>query len=245
VYTRRDGAVSYGVEWGVVMLDFDSAFVPGDMGNASTYDAPAAFRRVPGLSVQAILDDADRRFETAVVEAAKDLVSRGATAITSNCGFMIRYQAAVAAAVGEVPVALSSLVQLPLVAATIGASGTIGIVTASDEVLDTAFIESTFPGLGRRVRIAGLQRAPHFRHTMFDGAPDLDADAIRAETVAAVGELMASPRTPAAVLLECAALPAYAAAIQDRWPGLPVFDFTTLTSYITASRQRTPFIGHF
>jgi hypothetical protein len=245
VYSRRDGALSYGAEWGVIMLDFDSAFVPGDMGNASTYEAPVLFRRVPGLSVDAILADADRMFESAVVDAAKALVADGASAITSNCGFMIRYQASVARALGGVPVGLSSLVQLPLIAATVGADKTIGIVTASDAVLDAEFIEASFPGLGDRVSIAGLQEAPQFRRTMFDGDRDLDADAISAETVAAVDGLMRSPRRPAAILLECAALPPYAAAIQRRWPGIPIFDFTTLTSFITASRQRTPFIGHY
>ncbi|MCU1637349.1 MAG: aspartate racemase, partial [Cryobacterium sp.] len=190
IYHRRSGGLSYGNRWGVVMLDFDSPFVPGDMGNASTYTTPALFERVPDLSVDAILSDDDSAFARRVIDAAVALVNRGATAITSNCGFMIRYQAAVADALNGVPVVLSSLMQLPFIAATIPAGGRVGIVTASDRVLTSEFIGNTFPGLGERVLIAGLQDAPHFHATMFAGSDDLNADGIREEVVEAVHRLL-------------------------------------------------------
>jgi hypothetical protein len=225
------------------MLDFDSPFVPGDMGNAATYDGPVLFRAVEGLSVPAILADTDGRHEAAVVAAARDLAAQGAPAITSNCGFMIRYQAAVATALHGMPVVLSSLLQLPLLTAALPPGGTIGVVTADSTVLDAAFLETVLPGTGARVRVAGLQDAPSFRRTMFEGHDELDADAIREEVVAAVGRLVEEHPATAAVLLECAALPAYAAAIQQRWPYLPVYDASTLIGLVSAARARTPFVG--
>lgn len=244
-YRRRPSAVQYGVEWGVVMLDFASPFVPGDMGNASTYDAPALFRAVPGLTVAEILADDDGRFEAAVVEAARWLVAQGSAALTSNCGFMLRYQRAVAAAVPGTPVALSSLLQLPGLVAALPPEASVGIVTASAEVLDTDFVERGFPGVGGRVAVVGLQDAPAFRRTMFDGDDELDADAIRGEVVDAVAALLDERPDVGALLLECAALPPYAAAVQERWPLLPVYDFTTLTAHLALARHRAPFVGRY
>ena len=243
VYLRRPGAVSYGQPWGTIMLDFDSPFVPGDMGNASTYDAPVLFRKVPRLSVGAILADSEAVFEELVIEAAQALVKDGAMAITSNCGFMIRYQDAVADALDGVTVALSSLLQLPFIATT--TSAPIGIVTADAGTLDARFIESQFAGLGHRMRISGLQDSPCFQRTMFDNSNELDADGIREEVLDAVRELRAGHPLLNTVLLECAALPAYASALQDEWPDMAVYDFWTLTKTVMSAHERTPFHGWY
>ena len=243
IHRRRPGALSYGARWGVLMLDFDSPFVPGDMGNAATYDGPALFQRVEGLTVPAILADVDGRHTPAVVAAARALVTQGAPAVTSNCGFMLRYQNAVAAALGSVPVLLSSLLQLPMLTAMTAPDRCVGIVTADERVLTPSLLDELLPGTGARLQIVGLQNSPSFRATMFDGDDELDADAIRGEVVATVARLFDNGPAPAAVLLECAALPAYAAAIQQRWPGLPVHDATTLTGLVSRAAQRTPFLG--
>ncbi|GAA2007873.1 aspartate/glutamate racemase family protein [Microbacterium ulmi] len=244
IHRRRPGAVAYGAEIGVVMLDFDSPFVPGDMGNAATYSRPAAFRAVPGLSVSAILEDDAGAFEAAVVDAALELAAGGVRAITSNCGFMIRYQDAVAAAVAPVPVGLSSLVQLPMLAALLPAGGRIGIVTADARVLDAAFVERFLPGLGARVAVHGLESAPSFRQTMFELGDELDADGIRREVVDAVAMLTRREPDVSALLFECAALPAYSSAVQSEFPRLPVFDFGTLAELLLTATARTPYIGH-
>lgn len=226
------------------MLDFDSPFVPGDMGNAATYSRPATFRAVPGLTVPAILADADGVFEDRVVEAARGLASQGVRAITSNCGFMVRYQRAVAAAVAPLPVGMSSLLQLPMVAAIAPPGTTIGIITADGRVLDASFVEGVFPGLGARVAIRGLESAPAFARTMFDLDDELDADAIRDEVVTAAEDLLREHPGITAILLECAALPAYAAAVQERFPAVSVYDFATLAETLLTTTARTPYFGH-
>lgn len=245
VYRRRSGAISYGYEWGTIMLDFDSPFVPGDMGNAATYKGHTLFSSVPGLSVRAILGDEEGKFQQAVISAAQELVANGAHAITSNCGFMIRYQSAVARAVPDRPVILSSLVQLPVIAAITAPHSPIGIITADSKTLTSAFIEREFPNVGNRVRIAGLEQSPSFKQTMFDGHDELDANAICKETVDAASRLLQADPEMRMLLLECAALPAYASSIQAAWPDVLVYDFTTAMSLVDVARDRTPFHGHY
>jgi hypothetical protein len=245
VYRVRPGARMYGAPLGIIMLDFCSPFVPGDIGNASTFDFPVMYRTVPGLSVPAILADDDQRFAEAVSEAARDLVGQGAGAITSNCGFMLRYQRAVTEAVATVPTLLSSLLQLPLIAATTAPDATIGVVTADSTVLTAELIESLAGPVGRPLAIAGLQDAPSFRYTMFELGETLDAAAIGQETADAVAQLRRDNPSLAAILLECAALPAYAHLAQSAAEGLPVYDFATLIDLVHGARFRTPFHGYY
>lgn len=243
LYRRRPGAISYGHVLGAVMLDLDSPFIPGDVGNASTFAVPVLYRQIPGLTVAAILADSDRRFERAVVDAALQLRGQGVAAITSNCGFMIRYQKAVADAVG-IPTVLSSLVLLPAISALLPSTGTIGIVTADANTLTEEFVRSEVADVPQKLRIAGLEAAPSFGATMFRDGATLDPRAIEAEVLSAsIG--LSGPERPDAVLVECAALPPYAHALQERLGGVPVFDITAGTSLVTASLQRRPFAGYY
>lgn len=244
VHRRRPGAVSYGYPLGIVALDFDSPFVPGDMGNASTFDHPVLYRQVPGLTVAQIFEDREARFADAVVDAASELVAAGAQAITSKCGFMVRYQERVADAVG-VPAIMSSLGQLPFLSTVLSSSASIAVITANSAVLDEAFLREMYPGIRQRLHAVGMQDEPHFKHTMIDGAETIDRDGIAAEVCGAARAIVAEDPHVGAILLECAALPAYAAEIQRAVRGLPVFDFTTAVSHLVGAHHRREFAGYF
>lgn len=92
----------------------DRPFIPGDTGNASTWSVPVRYKPVPGLTAKRILgrDPGAPDMTPAVVQAAVELVQEGAELITCGCGYSIRYQEAVRAAV-DVPVFLSSLLLAP------------------------------------------------------------------------------------------------------------------------------------
>ncbi|HYC13635.1 MAG TPA: hypothetical protein VEC75_05270, partial [Stellaceae bacterium] len=105
VYTTEANRVAAGHAIGILLLDYKGPFVPGDVGNATSYDYPVLFRTVP-KATSARVFAGDPELEAAVIEAAKALEAQGVRGISSDCGYFINFQEAVAKAV-KVPVYLS------------------------------------------------------------------------------------------------------------------------------------------
>jgi Asp/Glu/hydantoin racemase len=68
----------------------------------------------------------------------------------------------------------------------------------------------------------------------------LDAGNVEAEVVALARQMTTADPAIRAVLLECANLPPYAAAVQ-RAVGLPVYDVVTMIHHVQSALSRAPF----
>ncbi len=90
-YLAKPGQVSYGEAIGIILLDSVAPYIPGDVANATTYNFPVRFKRVPGLTVERIFNH-DMSLVNAIVEVALELKKDGVRAITGDCGFMAIYQ---------------------------------------------------------------------------------------------------------------------------------------------------------
>ena len=97
---------------GLLVLDTRFPRLPGDAGRVDSYRMPVRTRVVQGASPQRVVRDGDPALLQPFVEAAQTLVAEGARAITTSCGFLLRWQAELQAAV-PVPVWTSSLLLLP------------------------------------------------------------------------------------------------------------------------------------
>lgn len=243
IFTVRHNAESYGHDVGILMLDCRTPFIPGDVGNASTYKYPVLYRTVPGLTLQRVIDEGDMDFSDQVIEHARALQDHGVKAITSDCGYMIWFQERVSQAV-SVPVMLSSLLQLPFIAAILNPAQSIGVICANRERLPDELLAMAYPDPRRRVHVLGLEGKPNFRAPILDETPTLDRQAIEAEVVGAVCDLVARHQDIGALLFECSNLPPYAAAV-SRAAGLPVFDFVTMIDYVRNASRRMPFVGQY
>jgi hypothetical protein len=111
IYRVKGRQVSYGEAIGIILLENYAPFIPGDVANATTYDFPVRFQRVENFSVERIFKH-DMSLLDPVLEAGRALVGEGVRAVTGDCGFMVIYQEQLAAAL-EVPVFMSSLLQIP------------------------------------------------------------------------------------------------------------------------------------
>lgn len=240
-YRVRDTARSYGHTIGVITLDEAAPFIPGSVGNASSYGYPVLFNCVPGLRFADVFAG-DPACGPLLVAAARHLEAQGVRGITSNCGFMVHFQKIVAASVG-VPVFLSSLTQLPMIAASLGSGRRIGIIAADEDGLTPAVLASAGLQGDVPVTIRGMKDKPEFRRFLVEMQGIVDDERLRGEVVEVAAELAADGGI-GAILLECSELPPYAFAAQHA-TGLPTYDFITMIDYFHAALNRRAFSGAY
>lgn len=233
--------VSYGTTIGILLLNTRIPFIPGDVGNASTYPFPVLYRVVEELRTERLVMDADPALAEPIIREAQALERAGVAAITADCGYMALFQKQVAAAV-RVPVFLSSWMQVPFIHHILGPSKKVAAIVADSryirpEILRNAGIDPSMP-----LVIGGMEHQPAFRSAVMEEAGILDSDAIEREVVEVARELVRAHPDIGAFLLECSCLPPYAAAVQESLR-LPVFDFNTMIHYVYSALVRPRYHG--
>lgn len=240
-YESRPGAVSYGHEIGILLVDCRTPFIPGDVGNASTYDFTVLYELMPGVSLERLINGGDLSMVDIVVEHARKLEDAGVRAITSDCGYMLYFQNAVAQQL-RIPVMLSSLLQLPFIGSLLGKNQSIGLICANRRRLTGELLGPLLKTVQCPVRIGGMETYSAFRGPILDETPMLDQDAVQAAVLDRADHMLQANPDIGAWLLECSNLPPYAAALQ-RTTGRPVFDFVTLINHVRAACHRQEFSG--
>lgn len=243
-YARQD-QLGYGISIGILMLDCHIPFIPGDVGNASTYDFPVQFQEVQGATGDAVITRQDPAITPHFVEAARRLEAQGVRAITGDCAYMGAYQEAVAEAV-EVPVFLSSLMQVPMVVAMLGRDQKLAVLVANGStVSDRLLVPVGITGaLRNRLVIRGLEDKEHFRSVILDESGELDLSRMETEVVESAMQVLEDEPSVGAFLLECSDLPPYSHAIH-RATGLPVFDWIGFINYVHHAVVPHPYQGFF
>ncbi len=243
IYRTRPRAESYGHEIGVMLLDVNQPFVPGDVGNASTWDHTVLFKTVPGCSIDRLIRQADESLVEAAIETAKDLEAQGVRGITSNCGFLLRFQAQVARAV-DVPVFLSSLLQLPAILTSFARQRPVGVLTASAKGLSPDLLRRAHVDEDDPVVSYGMEEYPEFDEPFMQDSGVVDTDAMEAAMADMTRRMLREHPDMGAILLECADLTPYGHVVQ-RVADLPVFDFKTMVDFFVSSRHRPRYDGHY
>ena len=242
VFTVRPQAHAYGYCVGILLLDVQMPFVPGDVGNAASYGFPVLYRTVPGaLSARVFVGD--EALTEAVVNAAVELEAQGVKGISSDCGFFLNYQEQIREAV-NIPVFLSPLMQLPTISSFLGRHRSLGILTTNTEPMSNSILALTGLDPEREVIIRGMQDCVPWRAAFKEPGEQVDTAEIEAEIVArAVDMQRASPHL-GAILLECSMMPPYAHAVHQA-TGLPVFDFVTLINYYQRAAYKSTYRGYY
>ncbi|MBV1696632.1 MAG: aspartate/glutamate racemase family protein [Hyphomicrobiales bacterium] len=213
---------------GILMLDNAFERYLGDIGNPATFDAPVIFERVPGASTKAVTTLADGTFLEPFAAAAERLVTRGAAAIATSCGFLALYQRELAERL-PVPVATSALLQVRPVEQLLPRGRRVGVLTFDGASLGPAHL--TAVGAPPDTPIEGLPPNGRFRRALL-GDASVDGYAAReAEAVATARALIDRRSDIGALVLECTNLVPHAAAIQSA-VRLPVYDVWTLLSWL-------------
>src|ERR1700751_1606378 len=234
----RGGKAIYGAPLGILMLEARFPRIPGDMGNGTTWPFPVLYRVVSGASPEKVVLKGAAGLLPDFIDAAKDLIRLGAEAITTNCGFLSLFQKEIAASVG-VPVATSSLMQVPWVQATLPPGKRVGLVTVSGSTLSPAHLEGA--GVLLDTPLVGTENGKEFFRVLVKAEKeDMDIALAEQDVVEAGKQLVAKHPHVGAIVLECTNMPPYAAALQAA-VGLPGYDFYSMITWLQAGLR--PCVG--
>ena len=231
------GKAVYGASVGMLLLETRFPRIPGDGGNALTWPFPMLWRVVGGATPDKVVRDRGGGIVEDFAAAARELVAIGADGITTNCGFLVLYQDRLAQACG-VPVAASSLLQVPWVERLLPPGRLVGVVTVEAGSLTPRHLECA--GARPDTPVEGTEGGAEFTRVLLGDELELDVDRARAEVIAAARRLVERNRDIGAIVLECTNMPPYAAEV-SRAVGLPVYDFYSFVCWFQAGLRPRSF----
>ncbi|SFR55442.1 aspartate/glutamate racemase family protein [Anaeromicropila populeti] len=213
--------------------------VPGNIVNGYTFDFPVRLKAVQNLNVDNLFRMEESVWQK-VLEAGRELEKEGVRAVSAACGFFGNYQKELAKEL-NVPVAISSLVQIPWILPLLKPGQKIGILTADQASLTTRLLENCGVLDSERIVIKDLRHKKEFS-CILEGRGEFDNHKAEGEVVDAAIELVRENQEIGAILLECSDMPPYAYKVQEAVK-LPVFDFTTLIKWLHNAVTQRPYTG--
>jgi hypothetical protein len=240
----------YGMGLGIIILDEVYPGFPGDVRNASAYPFPIQYEIVEGVDIPALVwaEDKSPCLEP-IQRAAKKLERMGVRAIAAECGYFAYFQKAIAGTV-DVPVFMSSLLQVPLAQQLIGPQKVVGIMAAQKQFMTDAHLQAVGIQPGSNYVLAGAEddyECPEFGKLWnADTRPDpaeANYDKAEADFVAACVDFYQQHPNMGAMMLECTGMQPFARAIQ-REIDIPIFSWGTLLDYAYSVAVHRDYYGH-
>lgn len=226
------GRSTYGEYIGIIMVEKKFPRIPGDIGNATTFNYPVKYDVIETPfsfnELRKKVIDCDPSLIEPFIKSAKIFEKAGIKAITTVCGYLIKFQKEIAAEV-NIPVFTSSLLQIPLVYSILGNKKRIGVITSTQSYLTEDYFKSAGAG-SIPIAITGMENEScwdFIRENKEEFDPEEVENAIVRNSIA----LLKQYPDIGAFVLECTNMPPYSAAIK-RNTGLPVFDIITLTDFV-------------
>jgi len=213
---------------GILVLDLGYPLLPGNVANASTFSFPVRYRILKRTTTWQILNH-DPALLDLILEGGRDLEKDGVRAIVGACGYFGYYQKQAAAQL-NVPVFLSSLLQLSMIRQSLKPGSKIGVLCADGKSLSLDVLRACGIETATDLIIAGVQDLPEFKNILHCTCHFNPAQMER-ELAAFAQNLIAEHPEIGALLLECSDMPPFSWSIQNA-TGLPVFDFITLINWV-------------
>src|SRR5215469_6249122 len=233
------GKTLYGARVGILMLETRFPRIPGDMGNAETWPFPVLYKVVPGAAPRRVVRDKAEGLLDEFLAAAHELVRLGADGITTTCGFLSLFQRQLAAHVG-VPVATSSMMQIPMIERVLPPGKRVGVLTVSAASLGAEHLLAA--GADPATPVVGTDDGSEFTRVMINDEERLDVAAAERDILAAGDALVSRHPDVGAVLLECTNMVPYARTLAERLR-LPVFSIYSFVTWFQSGLVPRDF-GH-
>ncbi|HEX5328120.1 MAG TPA: aspartate/glutamate racemase family protein, partial [Acetobacteraceae bacterium] len=220
----------HGVTIGIMILDTGFQRLPGDIGYGPTWQFPVQYAVVRGATPDRIVrPNADGMLDL-FLKAADELVALGVDGITTSCGFLAILHPQLVAHC-PVPIATSSLLQIPLVQSILPKGQRVGVLTADAAALSPEHFRAV--GVEPGLPVAGMPPDGVFRHNNRTGQPVVEQAAQEREVLGMAERLLTHHPDIGAIVSECTNLPPYSAKIEANF-GVPVYDIITLVEWFHA-----------
>lgn len=224
---------------GIIHLEVWYPLLPGNVVNASTYPFPVRYKLLAG-GTQDRIHGADPSIADLVIKAGWELQQEGVRAIAGACGYLGNYQKQVTAAL-DIPVFLSSLLQVSMIYHALKPGQRIGILCADGPSLTSQLLANCGVDPEIPVAVLGLEDRPAFS-SITCSKGEFNYEQIQQEVIDGACQLVDEHHDIGAILLECSDMPPFAWAVQQAVK-LPVFDFITMINWIYHSVVQKPYNG--
>jgi len=233
------GKTVYGARVGILMLDTKWPRVPGDTGNARTWPFPVLYKVVKGASAKVVIHEQGKGLGQAFLDAAAELVKEGADGITTTGGFLAIFQDQLAAHV-NVPVASSSLMQIPLVQRLLPPGKRVGVLS----VHGNRITEEHWKAVGAPLDtpVAGTENGREFTRVLLGDTMDMDYAAAEQDVLEAGDDLLRRHPEVGAIVCETHNMGPYSRALNTRL-GIPIYDVYTFVCWFHSGLEPRDF-GH-
>ena len=233
------GKTIYGARVGILIMDTQFARVPGDIGNALTWPFPVLYKVIPGAVFKNVIVDKAKDLLEAYVAGAEDLVAQGADGITTSCGYLSVIQEGLRARC-PVPVAASSLMQVPLVNSLLPPGKRAAIMTENAKLLTEDHIRAA--GAPLDTPVGGIEDGREFTRVFTNDETEFDLAAAEDDLLKGGEELVSKHPDVGAVVLETCNMVPFSRALSEHI-GLPVYDIYTFICWFHAGLAPRDF-GH-
>ena len=250
-YIKARGVhVCYGMGLGIILLNDAYPGFPGDVRNPSAFPYPIQYEIAEGVTNKTLVYDKNPgQCREAVIRAARKLESLGCRAVAAECGYFAFFQKDVADQV-DIPVFMSSLLQVPFIQQVIGPKKKVGIICAQHQYLSEQHLMNVGIDPDSNYVIAGAQ--DEYGVTEFDNlwnpnkrpeVPEAYYDKAEEQMVNCARQFVDKNPDIGAIMLECTGMQPFARAVQ-REVELPVFSWGTLLDYAYSVVNHRDYYGH-
>jgi len=249
IVTRKNHTC-YGMGLGIMVLDDAYPGFPGDVRNASAFPYPVQYEICKGVDNYTLVWEPDKTpCRDPILQAARSLERMGCRAIAAECGYFAYFQKDVAGSV-DVPVFMSSLLQVPFIQQVIGPKKKVGIVCAQKRFLTDTHLINVGIDPDSNIAVAGALDEYYCADFVNLWDPENRPDRPEAyyeksedEMIRTCVDFIDSIPGIGALMLECTGMQPFARAVQ-RATDLPVFSWGTLLDYAYSVVAHRDYYGH-
>jgi hypothetical protein len=240
----------YGMGLGIIILDDVYPGFPGDVRNASAFPFPIQYEIAEGVDIWALVYEEDKSpCLEPIQRAAEKLERMGCRAIAAECGYFAYFPQDIAGYV-DVPVFMSSLLQVPLAQRLVGPDKVVGILAATKSLMTDTHLRAVGIQAGSNYVLGGAMddgRCEEFDHLWVAAQrpdpPGAFYDKAEREFVEVAVEFYHAHPNMGAMMLECTGMQPFARALQ-REIDIPIFSWGTLLDYAYSVVVHRDYYGH-